>query len=99
MTSKRFALRILLAPLVLLLTPVSFLLAMLLAVSTRLLAIASSVTILFALLVFLSGNNPNGLLILGAMICPYGLPLIAEQLWKTLDSLRGALCRFVFARQ
>lgn len=99
MTALRLILRILSAPLVLALTVISFFLAMLLAVSTRLLAVVSSLTGLLALLLFLSGNSTNGLifLILAFAISPLGLPLIAEQLWKGLDSLRGVLWRFVFA--
>lgn len=101
MTALRLILRILSAPLVLALTVISFFLALLLAVSTRLLAVVSSLTGLLALLLFLSGNSTNGLifLILAFAISPLGLPLIAERLWKGFDFLRGVLWRFVFAQQ
>jgi len=90
--------RLLIAPAVLLLTVVTFLLALLLAVSTRALAIISSLGVTLSLLLFLTGDHKNGsiFLLLAWSISPLGLPLIAEWLWKGLDNLRGMMWRFVF---
>ena len=90
--------KILLAPVVLLLTTIVFLLALLLAVSTRALAIISSLGVTLALLLFLSGDYKNGgvFLLLAWLISPLGIPLIAEWLWKGLDNVRGVIWRFVF---
>lgn len=90
--------RIALAPAALLLTAICFLLALLLALSTRVLAIVSSVDIALALLLFVSGDDKNGgiFLLLAFAICPYGLPIIAEWLWKRLADVRGVMWRFVF---
>ena len=90
--------RILLAPTVLLLTVIIFLLALLLALSTRVLAIISSLGVTLSLLLFATGDYKNGgiFLLLAWLISPIGLPLIAEWLWRGLDTLRGMLWRFVF---
>ena len=52
--------RILLAPAVLLLTVIIFLLALLLALSTRVLVIISSLGITLSLLLFITGDYKNG---------------------------------------
>lgn len=90
--------RIVLAPAALLLTFVCFLLALLLALSTRVLAIVSSIGVTLALLLFVTGDDKNGgiFLLLAFAVCPYGLPLIAEWLWKRLADVRGVMWRFVF---
>ena len=90
--------RILLAPVVLLLTVIIFLLALLLALSTRVLAIISSLSVALSLLLFATGDYKNGgnFLLLAWLISPIGLPLIAEWLWRGLDTLRGMMWRFVF---
>lgn len=90
--------RILLAPAVLLLTVIIFLLALLLALSTRVLAIISSLGVTLSLLLFATGDYKNGgiFLLLTWLISPIGLPLIAEWLWKGLDNIRGLMWRFVF---
>ena len=90
--------RILLAPTVLLLTVIIFLLALLLALSTRVLAIISSLGITLSLLLFATGDYKNGgiFLLLAWLISPIGLPLIAEWLWRLLDTLRGMMWCFVF---
>lgn len=86
--------RILLAPAVLLLTVIIFLLAL----STRVLAIVSSLGVTLSLLLFATGDYKNGgiFLLLAWLISPIGLPLIAEWLWRGLDTLRGMLWCFVF---
>ena len=90
--------RILLAPAVLLLTVIIFLLALLLALSTRVLAIISSLGVILSLLLFATGDYKNGgiFLLLAWLISPIGLPLIAEWLWTGLDTLRGMLWCCVF---
>ena len=94
----RFIFRILLAPAVLLLTAIHFLLALLLVLSTRVLAIISSLGITLSLLLFVTGDYRNSdiFLLLAWLISPIGLPLIAEWLWKGLDNIRGMMWRFVF---
>ena len=91
-------LRMLLAPIILLLTAVTFLLALLLALSTRVLTIISSLGITLSLLLFVTGDYKNGgiFLLLAWLISPIGLPLIAEWLWRGLDNLRGVMWRIVF---
>ena len=90
--------RILLVPAVLLLTVIIFLLALLLALSTRVLAIISSLGVILSPLLFATGDYKNGgiFLLLAWLISPIGLPLITEWLWRGLDTLRGMLWCFVF---
>ena len=94
----RLILRMLLAPIILLLTAVTFLLALLLALSTRVLTIISSLGISLSLLLFVTGDYKNGgiFLLLAWLISPIGLPLIAEWLWRGLDNVRGVMWRIVF---
>ena len=94
----RLILRMLLAPIILLLTAVTFLLALLLAISTRVLAIISSLGATLSLLLFVTGDYKNGgiFLLLAWLISPIGLPLIAEWLWRGLDNVRGVMWRIVF---
>lgn len=94
----RLILRMLLAPIILLLTAVTFLLALLLALSTRVLTIISSLGITLSLLLFVTGDYKNGgiFLLLAWLISPIGLPLIAEWLWRGLDNVRGMMWRIVF---
>ena len=94
----RLILRMLLAPIVLLLTAVTFLLALLLAISTRALAVISSLGVTLSLLLFVTGDYRNGgiFLLLAWLISPIGLPLIAEWLWRGLDNVRGMIWRLVF---
>lgn len=90
--------RIALMPIVLLLSAIHFLLALLLVLSTRVLAIISSLGITLSLLLFVTGDYRNGgiFLLLAWLISPIGLPLIAEWVWKGLDNIRGLMWRFVF---
>lgn len=90
--------RIALMPIVLLLTAIHFLLALLLVLSTRVLAIISSLGVTLSLLLFVTGDYRNGgiFLLLAWLISPIGLPLIAEWLWKGLDNIRSLMWRFVF---
>lgn len=94
----RLILRMLIAPIVLLLTAVTFLLALLLAISTRALAVISSLGVTLSLLLFVTGDYKNGgiFLLLAWLISPIGLPLIAEWLWRALDNVRGVMWRIVF---
>ena len=71
----RIPLKVLLAPAVLLLTVIIFLLALLLALSTRVLAIISSLGITLSLLLFVTGDYRNGgiFLLLAWLISPIGL--------------------------
>ena len=90
--------RIALMPIVLLLSAIHFLLALLLVLSTRVLAIISSLGITLSLLLFVTGDYRNGgiFLLLAWLISPIGLPLIAEWLWRGLDNVRGMMWRIVF---
>lgn len=90
----RIPLKVLLAPAVLLLTVIIFLLAL----STRVLAIISSLGITLSLLLFVTGDYRNGgiFLLLAWLISPIGLPLIAEWVWKGLDNIRGLMWQIVF---
>lgn len=90
--------RIVLMPIVLLLTAIHFLLALFLVFSTRVLAIISSLGITLSLLLFVTGDYKNGgiFLLLAWLISPIGLPLIAEWLWRGLDNVRGMMWRIVF---
>jgi len=94
----RLILRMLIAPIVLLLTAVTFLLALLLAISTRALAVISSLGVTLSLLLFVTGDYKNSgiFLLLAWLISPIGLPLIAEWLWRGLDNVRGVMWRIVF---
>lgn len=88
----------LITPIVFMLTAVTFLLALFLAISTRALAIISSLGVTLSLLLFVTGDYKNGgiFLLLAWLISPLGLPLIAEWLWRGLDNVRGVMWRFVF---
>ena len=90
--------RIALMPIVLLLSAIHFLLALLLVLSTRVLAIISSLGVTLSLLLFVTGDYRNGgiFLLLAWLISPIGLPLIAEWLWRGLDNVRGMMWRIVF---
>ena len=90
--------RIALMPIVLLLTAIHFLLALLLVLSTRVLAIISSLGITLSLLLFVTGDYRNGgiFLLLAWLISPIGLPLIAEWVWKGLYNIRGLMWLIVF---
>lgn len=94
----RALLRIVMAPAALAMTLCLVPLALLLALSTRVLAILSSIGVLLALLLFVTGDHHNGgiFLLLAFLISPYGLPMIAEWLWKRLADVRGIMWRFVF---
>lgn len=93
----RLVLKVLLAPLIALMTIVTFVLGLMVAVSSKLLTIVSFALAAFAVPVFICGMNKSGclLLILAWFISPLGLPLIADFLWRGLDNLRGVLFRIV----
>ena len=94
----RIAFRVVMAPVMLVLTAIIFLLALILAISTRALAIISSLGVTLSLLLFVTGDYKNGgiFLLLAWLISPIGLPLIAEWLWRGLDNVRGMMWRIVF---
>lgn len=94
----RLILRMLLAPIILLLTAVTFLLALLIALSTHVLTVISSLGVTLSLLLFVTGDYKNGgiFLLLAWLISPIGLPLIAEWLWRGLDNVRGMMWRIVY---
>ena len=60
--------------------------------------IISSLGVTLSLLLFVTGDYKNGgiFLMLAWLISPIGLPLIAEWLWRGLDTPRGMLWCFVF---
>ena len=91
----RLVLKVLLAPLIALMTIVTFVLGLMVAVSAKLLTIVSFALAAFAVPVFICGMNKSGclLLILAWFISPLGLPLIADLLWRGLDNLRGMVMR------
>ena len=90
-------LKVLLAPLIALMTIVTFVLGIVVAVSSKTLAVVSFALAAFAVPVFICGMDKSGylLLILAWFISPLGLPLIADFLWRGLDNLRGVLSRIV----
>lgn len=94
----RFLLKIVMAPAALGMTVCLIPLALLLALSTRVLAIISSIGVTLSLLLFVTGDYINGgiFLLLALLISPYGLPMIAEWLWKRMADVRGVMWRFVF---
>ena len=94
----RVTLRIVMAPAALIMTMFLVPLALLLALSTRVLAIISTIGVLLALLLFVTGDHHNGgiFLLLAFLISPYGVPMIAEWLWKRLADVREIMWRFVF---
>lgn len=94
----RFLLRIVMIPVALAMTVCLVPFALLLALSTRVLAIISSVGITLSLLLSITGDYKNGgiFLLLALLISPYGLPMIAEWLWKRMADVRGVMWRFVF---
>ena len=98
MNMVRILFKIIVAPAALLMTILLIPLALLLALSTRVLAIISTVGVLLSLLLFVTGDHHNGgiFLLLALLISPYGLPMIAEWLWKRLADVRGVMWRFVF---
>lgn len=94
----RFLLKLLLAPVMLFMTALTFILGVFLVISTRVLSIISSLFMLLALLVFLIGNWRDGtvMLVIAWAVSPIGLPWIANCCWKGVDNLRGVMWRFVF---
>lgn len=94
----RFLFRIVMAPAAFAMTVCLVPLALLLALSTRVLALISSIGVTLSLLLFVTGDYKNGgiFLLLALLISPYGLPMIAEWLWKRLADVRGMMWRIVF---
>ena len=94
----RWMLKLLFAPLIAMMTIVTFVLGLVVALSSRALAVVSFALAAFAVPVFICGMDKSGclLLILAWLISPLGLPLIADWLWRGLDNLRGIVIRFVF---
>ena len=94
----RWMLKLLFTPLIVMMTIVTFGLGLVVALSSKALAVASFALAAFAVPVFICGMDKSGclLLILAWLISPLGLPLIADWLWRGLDNLRGIVIRFVF---
>lgn len=60
-----------------------------LSISTSLLSIVASIFTLLAVVMFIIGSNGNAfaLLLLAALICPMGLPAIADNLLDLMDGI------------
>ena len=97
MRIMRWPLKMLFAPLIALMTIITFVLRVMVSVSSRLLAVISFALAAFAVPVFICGMEKSGclLLILAWFISPLGLPLVADLLWRGLDNLRGVILRWV----
>lgn len=95
----RWMLKLLFAPLIALMTIITFGLGLVVALSSKALAVVSFALAAFAVPVFICGMDKSGclLLILAWLISPLGLPLIADWLWRGLDNLRGIVMHFVFS--
>lgn len=93
----RWMLKLLFAPLIAMMTIITFGLGLVVALSSKALAVVSFALAAFAVPVFICGMDKSGclLLILAWLISPLGLPLIADWLWRGLDNLRGILLRVV----
>lgn len=95
MRIMRWPLKMLFAPLIALMTIITFVLGLMVGVSSRLLAAVSFALAAFAVPIFICGMEKSGclLLILAWFISPLGLPLVADLLWRGLDNLRGMVMR------
>ena len=93
----RWPLKLIFAPLITVMTIFSFALGLLIALSSKALAVVSCALAAFAVPVFICGMGRSGcmLLILAWLMSPLGLPLIAEWLWRGIDNLRGVILRRV----
>lgn len=94
----RLVVKLLFAPMIALMTIITFVLGLVVAVSSKTLAVISFALAAFAVPVFICGMNKSGclLLILAWFISPLGLPLVADLLWRGLDNLRGRLLHLCF---
>lgn len=97
MKIMRWPLMMLFAPMIAVMTLVTFVLGLMVAVSSRLLAAVFFALAAFSVPVFICGMEKSGclLLILAWVISPLGLPLVADLLWRGLDNLRGVILRWV----
>ena len=95
----RWMLKLLFAPLIAMMTIITFGLGLVVALSSKALAVVSFALAAFAVPVFICGMDKSGclLLILAWLIGPLGLPLIADWLWRGLDNLRGIVMHFVLS--
>ena len=95
----RWMLKLLFAPLIAMMTIITFGLGLVVALSSKALAVVSFALAAFAVPVFICGMDKSGclLLILAWLISPLGLPLIADWLWRGLDNLREIVMHFVFS--
>ena len=93
----RWMLKLLFTPLIAMMTIVTFGLGLVVALSSRALAVVSFALAAFAVPVFICGMDKSGclLLILAWLISPLGLPLIADWLWRGLDNLRGVVMHII----
>lgn len=89
----RLILRILLYPIILILTIITFGLTFLLGVGTWILNIISGLIVIGAIASFITGEATLGFiaLLLAFLFSPYGLPLIAEKLVFGLGKITVAL--------
>lgn len=89
----KLILRIILFPITLLLTILSYFLTFLLGIGTWLLNIVSGLIIIGAVASFINGETSLGVtaLILAFLFSPYGLPLIAEKLVFGIGKITVAL--------
>ena len=69
----RFLLRIMLAPVVIVMTLIQVVLAFILVLSTQVLSVIASLMLTFAIIVMLTGNHRDGFLLIGIsfMLCPW----------------------------
>ena len=97
MRIMRWLLKMLFAPLIAVMTIFSFALGLVVALSSKVLAVVSFTLAAFAVPVFICGMDKSGclLLILAWFISPLGLPLVADLLWRGMDNLRGVILRWV----
>jgi len=93
----RWMLKLLFAPLIAMMTIITFGLGLVVALSSKALAVVSFALAAFAVPVFICGMDKSGclLLILAWLISPLGLPLIADWLWRGLDNLRGVVMHII----
>ena len=93
----RWMLKLLFTPLIVMMTIVTFGLGLVVALSSKALAVVSFALAAFAVPVFICGMDKSGclLLILAWLISPLGLPLIADWLWRGLDNLRGVVMHII----
>lgn len=91
--------KIAMLPVFLVMTFFQLLSAILLVLSTKVMAIIASLLTLFAVIVLCSGNTRDGLMLLliTLLLSPCGIPFFAEQIWKGINNVRGMIFRIVIS--